>query len=140
MLLWMILQVAAVQHPIATEPLTPDPVVNGKVSAKSVAEDPVDKVLASYRARTAISPDHIKPCAAGHGGAAGDIVVCSRDESARLPLPDERGPPDGPYRPVGEARADPGPPCPPTGCTGVNLLKVPIFLFRLARKLADPDR
>jgi hypothetical protein len=35
---------------------------------------------------------------------------------------------------------DPGPPCPPTGCTGVNLLKIPMFLFRLGRKIADPDR
>lgn len=58
----------------------------------------------------------------------------------RLPLPHEREPYDGPCRPVGEARMDPGPPCPLIGCAGVNLLKVPIFLFRPGRKIVDPDR
>jgi hypothetical protein len=30
--------------------------------------------------------------------------------------------------------------CPPTGCTGVNLLAAPFKLFRIVRAIVDPDR
>ncbi|MBY8828208.1 hypothetical protein [Hephaestia mangrovi] len=87
---------------------------------------------------------------AGHrcdSAAPGDIVVCSaRRSDQRLPLPDERGPPVGPSpEPIGTeancvaATGRACQVCPPTGCTGVNLLAVPLKLFRIVRAVVDPE-
>ena len=69
------------------------------------------------------------------------IVVCKgRDQALRLPLPVERGPIDGPRRRNGDVSSTPpGPPCPPGGCTGINLLSVPKVFYKIVEKIVDPD-
>lgn len=77
-------------------------------------------------------------------GADGEIVVCAAPDKPRLPLPDERGPPDGPRRPTGDPRAaldagDPGA-CALRGCqVGVNVIGAGTAAIRLIGKLIDPD-
>lgn len=78
----------------------------------------------------------------------GEIVVCgARSSDQRLPLPDERdptpiGPSPEPDRAEAMCEASSGRACavcPPTGCTGVNLLAVPFKLFRIVRAIVDPE-
>lgn len=77
-------------------------------------------------------------------GVDGEIVVCAAPDKPRLPLPDERGPPDGPRRPTGDPRAaldagDPGA-CALRGCqVGVDILGAGTAAIRLVGKLIDPD-
>lgn len=80
--------------------------------------------------------------------AGGEIVVCgARSSDQRLPLPNERdtipvGPSPEPDRAEAMCEASSGRPCavcPPTGCTGVNLLAVPFKLFRIVRAIVDPE-
>lgn len=88
-------------------------------------------MITHYTELTSVDPR------AGHrcdSAVPGDIVVCSaRRSDQRLPLPDERGPPVGPSpEPIGTeancvaATGRACQVCPPTGCTGVNLLAVPL--------------
>ncbi len=76
-----------------------------------------------------------------------DILVCgTRDRSARLPLRDDRGPPDhgvpsNPHRTGVGALAATGAPCATLqgGCeVGVNVLGPPVVLVRLLTKLINP--
>lgn len=94
-------------------------------------------MLETYRARTSVTSPADERCV--ETGDATDITVCGkRDAAMRIPLPQEREP--DPHRPYhGEPRLDPGPPCPPTGCTGINLFKGAKFLYDLAAKIIDPD-
>jgi hypothetical protein len=103
-------------------------------------------MMTHYTELTSVSVDP----RAGHrcdSAAPGDIVVCSaRRSDQRLPLPDERGPPVGPSpEPIGTeancvaATGRACQVCPPTGCTGVNLLAVPLKLFRIVRAVVDPE-
>lgn len=105
-------------------------------------------IVSRYRSMTSVAPTGPDHC--GSGGQD-DITVCgNRHSDQRLPLPDERAPPNGPRLPgAGNERAqamceaDTGRPClvcPPTGCVGVNLLAVPFKLFRIVRAVVDPDR
>ncbi|MGN6279836.1 MAG: hypothetical protein ACTHM8_14080 [Sphingomonas sp.] len=79
--------------------------------------------------------------------ANGDIVVCGGGKSdQRLPLPDERGPVLGPSPEPARADADclaatgrACAICPPTGCTGVNLLAIPFKVFRIVQAIVDPE-
>ncbi len=110
------------------------------VAGSAQAADPV-ALMAHYREMTSVTRATSANCADRRAAEPDVIIVCKgRDASLRLPLPDERGPPNGPRRPTGDlsARA-PGPPCPPGGCTGINLLAVPKVLFQLAQKVIDPD-
>lgn len=75
-----------------------------------------------------------------------DVVVCARpDTGLRLPLPAERGPPDGPRKSVAYLDGAEGPqgtPCAAMqkGCTtGVDLVRGAKFLYKLGKKIADPD-
>ena len=77
------------------------------------------------------------------GSSPTEIVVCGSSGSSeqRLPLPGERPPQDRPRQPTGDPRAaldNAGRPCPPGGCTGVNLLTVPVVLIRGIGALIDP--
>lgn len=77
------------------------------------------------------------------GSSPTEIVVCGSNGSSeqRLPLPGERPPQDRPRQPTGDPRAaldNAGRPCPPGGCTGVNLLTVPVVLIRGIGALIDP--
>ncbi|PZO73337.1 MAG: hypothetical protein DI640_09770 [Sphingomonas taxi] len=77
------------------------------------------------------------------GSSPSEIVVCGSNGSSeqRLPLPGERPPQDRPRQPTGDPRAaldNAGRPCPPGGCTGVNLLTVPVVLIRGIGALIDP--
>ena len=72
-----------------------------------------------------------------------EVVVCGTNgaPAPRLPLPDERLPQDRPRQPIGDPRAaldNAGPVCPPGGCTGVDLLTVPVVLIRGIGALIDP--
>jgi hypothetical protein len=104
----------------------------------------VEAMLARYHELTSPIDADERTCSRPIAGQADAILVCGRNASRqRVPFPEELGPPDGPRRPTGDPRAAlaaAGPPCPPGGCTGVNLFKVPIALFRIVRQLADPDR
>jgi hypothetical protein len=88
------------------------------------------------------------PCAAARGGPD-EIVVCGQGAAAnpRLPLPEERGPPDrpspsNPDRTGRGALAVSSAPCATRseGCTtGVDILGGGTFLVRSVGKLIDPD-
>jgi len=74
-----------------------------------------------------------------------DVVVCGRRETARLPLPGERGPPDHPVPSnpdlVG-TRAFDGGACASyqEGCTvGVNIFGLATAAARLVGKIVDPN-
>lgn len=80
--------------------------------------------------------------------AANEIVVCgAATESARLPLPDERGVPDrpvpsNPNRSGAGALAATSSPCATLsqGCTvGLDIFGAGTFLVRAVGKLVDPD-
>ncbi len=77
------------------------------------------------------------------GSSPTEIVVCGGKGTPdqRLPLPGERPPQDRPRQPTGDPRAalhNTGRACPPGGCTGVNLLTVPVVLIRGVGALIDP--
>jgi hypothetical protein len=111
--------------------------------AATDAPPKTDIMLARYHEMTSsIDPDD-RACSRTTAGQKDSILVCGRRASQRVPFPEELGPPDEPRRPTGDPRAaleNSGKPCPPGGCTGVNLFKVPIVLFNIVRQLADPDR
>ncbi len=74
------------------------------------------------------------------------IVVCARPNTElRLPLPAERGPPDGPRKPVAYLDGAEGPrsaPCATIqqGCTtGLDLIGGARVLYKAAKKIGDPD-
>ena len=95
-----------------------------------------------YNQATAVAPPVVDRC--DENGTA-DITVCgSRHSDQRLPLADE----NGPTLPAARSRdqtlcvasgGGPCPVCPPTGCTGVNLLAVPFKLFRIVKAIVSPD-
>lgn len=93
------------------------------------------------KAREITSVKRDDPCANRQTAAPDEILVCkARDSAFRLPLPDERGPPDRARQRTGDIRSmPPGAPCPPGGCTGINLFAVPGVLFKIAKKIIDPD-
>lgn len=101
-----------------------------------------DDLMTRYRKMTSVTPTERVNCADRRGAADDEILVCKgRDAALRLPLPDERGPPDGARRPTGDVSSRaPAPPCPPGGCTGINLFAVPKVLFQIVQKVIDPDR
>ncbi|WP_374944458.1 hypothetical protein [Sphingomonas sp.] len=75
-----------------------------------------------------------------------DVVVCARPNAElRLPLPAERGPPDGPRKSVAYLDGAQGPQAAPCGAqqkgctTGVDLIGGAKFLYKLGKKIADPD-
>lgn len=113
---------------------------------QAASDDPpkVDAMMARYHQVTSAMAPSEQACASGESDEKGSIVVCGRHAlEQRVPFPEELGPPDGPRRPTGDPRAALAAEqrsCPPGGCTGVNLFKVPIVLFRIVQKLADPDR
>lgn len=77
------------------------------------------------------------------GSSPSEVVVCGGKGTSeqRLPLPGERLPQDRPRQPTGDPRAaldNAGRPCPPGGCTGVDLLTVPVVLIRGIGALIDP--
>ena len=77
------------------------------------------------------------------GSSPTEIIVCGGKGGAeqRLPLPGERLPQDRPRQPTGDPRAaldNAGRYCPPGGCTGVDLLTVPVVLIRGVGALIDP--
>ena len=90
-----------------------------------------------YRHRTSVIHPESDGCV--RDADSTDIIVCGgTDNAMRIPLPEERAPdPNARYH--GEPRLDPGRPCPPTGCTGINFIQGATFLYRLARKIIDPD-
>jgi hypothetical protein len=103
-------------------------------------------LIAHYNEMTAVTSRPGQGCAPD---SRSDIVVCGSSRSdQRLPLPEERDrTPVGPSPEPAGAEANcaavsggPCPVCPPTGCTGVNLLAVPFKLFRIVRAIVDPDR
>jgi hypothetical protein len=99
-------------------------------------------MMSHYRDLTSVSPS--QNC---QTPANGDIVVCGGGKSdQRLPLPDERGPVLGPSLEPARAEANclaasgrACPVCPPTGCTGVNLLAIPFKVFRIVQAIVDPE-
>jgi hypothetical protein len=102
-------------------------------------------LIAHYNEMTAVTSRPGERCAPD---SAGEIVVCGSSRSdQRLPLPDERdstpiGPSPEPAGAEANCVARSGGPCavcPPTGCTGVNLLAAPFKLFRIVRAIVDPD-
>lgn len=97
-------------------------------------------LMAHYRSMTSVT-EQGRSCRDQRSTEPDEIIVCkSRDQSLRLPLPDERDPYSGPRRPTGDVSTrPPGPPCPPGGCTGINLLKIPQLLYKVAEKVIDPD-
>lgn len=105
------------------------------------ATDPA-ALMARYRNMTSVTSTDSAGCANRRAADPDEILVCKgRDSALRLPLPDERGPPDGPRRPTGDLTTRvPGAPCPPGGCTGINLLAVPKVLVQIVQKVIDPDR
>lgn len=107
-----------------------------QAAAATVPAD-AEAMMEAYRARTSVIEPARERCTRGE--ESGDILVCGETDTAmRIPLPEERTPdPSQPYQ--GEPRLDPGRPCPPTGCTGVNFIQGATFLYRLARKIIDPD-
>lgn len=77
------------------------------------------------------------------GSSPTEIVVCGGGGTPepRLPLPGERPPQDRPRQPTNDPRAaldNAGPYCPPGGCTGVDLLTVPVVLIRGIGTLIAP--
>jgi hypothetical protein len=75
-----------------------------------------------------------------------DVVVCARPNTElRLPLPAERGPPEGPRTSVAYLDGAEGPrgaPCSAVqqGCTtGVDLIRGALTLYRLGKKVIDPQ-
>ena len=121
-------QVATVTPP----PITPSPPSDAAA------------MLSRYRELTTVA----SPSADCDRTTGGEIVVCgARSSDQRLPLPDERettpvGPSPEPDRAEAMCEASSGRPCavcPPTGCTGVNLLAVPFKLFRIVRAIVDPE-
>jgi hypothetical protein len=102
-----------------------------------------DALIAHYREMTAVAPPVVPSCTTDEGP---DITVCGRRTSdQRLPLRDEREPVYA-QRDSGRdealCAADSGGPCavcPPTGCTGVNLLSVPFKAYRIVKALIAPD-
>ncbi|HEU4961144.1 MAG TPA: hypothetical protein VFT56_12115 [Sphingomonas sp.] len=100
-------------------------------------------LVSNYRNMTAVAPPVVPSCARDDGA---DITVCGRrDSDQRLPLREERetasaGRSSG--RDEALCVADTGGPCPvcpPTGCTGVNLLAVPFKAYRIVKALIAPD-
>jgi hypothetical protein len=80
-------------------------------------------------------------------GTGDDIVVCGTPDSPRLPLPDDRGPPDHPVpsnpdmTSIGALAAE-ATPCAATqwGCkSSVNVGAMATALVRLVGKVIDPD-
>ena len=74
------------------------------------------------------------------------IVVCARPNTElRLPLPAERGPPDGPRTSVAYLDGAEGPqaaPCATSqkGCTvGLDLIGSARVLYKAGKKIVDPD-
>lgn len=101
-------------------------------------------MLSHYRDLTSLA----SPDANCDHPSGSDIVVCGKHSSdQRLPLRDERdttpvGPSPEPDRAEAMCEASSGRPCavcPPTGCTGVNLLAAPFKLFRIVRAIVDPE-
>ena len=101
-------------------------------------------LLSHYHDLTAVTSGPGEHCQVP---ANGDIVVCgARSSDQRLPLPEERGPTIGPSPEPAGAEADclaasgrACQVCPPTGCTGVNLLAIPFKVFRIVQAIVDPD-
>jgi len=102
-------------------------------------------LVARYNEMTAVTPSPGQRCASP---SAGEILVCgSSGSDQRLPLPDERGTatvgpspePEGAEANCVAASGRACAVCPPTGCTGVNLLAVPFKVFRIVRAIVDPD-
>lgn len=92
----------------------------------------------------------VDPCASVRGNPnSNEIVVCGSTAatSPRLPLPEERGPPDrpmpsNPYLSGMGALAATGSPCATRseGCTtGIDLFSSGTALVRLVQKVVDPD-
>ncbi|MGN6375002.1 MAG: hypothetical protein ACTHMG_05550 [Sphingomonas sp.] len=98
-------------------------------------------MVSRYREMTRATPD--EQCDLD----TSDITVCStRHAEQRLPLHETSGPVEVADRTPGEASTDCAAAtgracavCPPTGCTGVNLLAVPFKVFRIVRAIVDPD-
>ncbi|HEU0066061.1 MAG TPA: hypothetical protein VFQ57_02345 [Sphingomonas sp.] len=98
-------------------------------------------ILADPYARTALAGG--PPCPDSNPG---EVVVCARNTiEERLPLPEERGPPDGPRKVVkylDGAQGPSGPPCAAdlTGCTtGIDLIGGVVKVFKAAKKITNPD-
>ena len=95
---------------------------------------------ASPPARFSILQDCPKP-------VGEEVVVCGRADAPRLPLPDERGPPDRPMpsNPNVDGKgalAAEATPCAATqwGCqVGVDVIGASVAAIRLVGKLLDPD-
>ena len=105
----------------------------------------VANYVANYKEMTAVTPPPGQHCAPA---STGEIVVCgSSNSDQRLPLRDERdqtaiGPSPEPEGAEANCIAASGRACavcPPTGCTGVNLLAVPFKVFRIVRAIVDPE-
>lgn len=82
-----------------------------------------------------------QPCASSDS----EVVVCAR-KPERLPLPEERSPPDGPRRPSGDPMAglqhsgDAICASRARGCTvGVDMIGAGVAAVRLVGKLIDPN-
>lgn len=113
-------------------------------AAKPTPPSDTAALLSHYHDLTAVAaPDADCDRATGD-----DIVVCgARSSNQRLPLPEERdttpvSPSPEPERAEAMCEASSGRPCavcPPTGCTGVNLLAAPFKLFRIVRAIVDPE-
>jgi hypothetical protein len=122
--------------------LAPQAQVAPQAQAPAAAPDAA-ALVETYRGMTAVAPPVVPSCAKDDGA---DITVCGRrDSDQRLPLREER---DAAYAGRSTGRdealcvADTGAPCPvcpPTGCTGVNLLAAPFKAFRIVKALIAPD-
>lgn len=120
----------------AVAPASPPVPTITSIKRAGPPEDPVGSAIARYRQITDLN-GKVRPCGA-HGG---DIVVCGRDQSQRLPPEDHSSANDVVHEGSGRgALAAQQRPCPPTGCTGVNLLLVPIKLFQIGRALITNSR
>ncbi len=131
------LQVAS-EQPAPYGPPAPPP-VQPKVTETAPASPTPEAMIEVAKDATSVTRGD--PCADRRKADPNEIVVCkARDSAFRLPLPDERGPPDGPRRRTGDVTTrPPGAPCPPGGCTGINLFKVPGVLLKIVQKVIDPD-
>lgn len=115
--------------------------------ATSAPSVPAPAATASASAPPKVWSIKADPCASARTGTA-DIVVCGKiAPSPRLPLPDERGPPDhpapsNPYMNGTGALAAAEPVCAATigGCPGgVDLFGGATFLVRAVGKAIDPN-
>jgi hypothetical protein len=106
----------------------------GSVSAQSVT---AEEALKRYETLTTTEA---KRCQSRMG--TGEILVCGQQRSKYLlPLPEEREARDGPRRATGEIPSSlpPKPPCPPTGCTGINLFKVIGIAAKIKEAIDDSN-